>query len=163
MFQHDLFIKPTHSGSCLPYTSYVPSIRKKNLIFNEFLRAKQVSSTPALIKRSEEKVTSKLLANGYPNNFINSSNKKSPDVNLNKPEPISFLKLPYISPSQQSKISKLLKSTKLQDKIRIVYTTERPLAWQFRGARPNQNCPPLCVACSTSTKENSCFTRMLSI
>ena len=40
-FVFDLYIKPTHSGTCLPFDSFVPLSRKRALITAEFHRIKR--------------------------------------------------------------------------------------------------------------------------
>ena len=76
-FMHELYIKPTHSGTCLPFSSHVPQSRKKNLVKAEFDRATRNSSS-CKVTQSVTKIDSKLLANGYPPSFIEKFKKAPP-------------------------------------------------------------------------------------
>ena len=155
-FTTELFIKPSHSGTCLPYTAFAPMSRKKGLIISETLRAQRISS-PHLLQCSMDKVTERLMNNGYPHRLIINTRKNIDPEYSNQPDFISFLKVPYLGENQRQQILKHQKKTCLEDKIRIVFTTESPLSWQFRPKTRPPPCPPNCIACSTSEKTGSCF------
>ena len=158
-FQFELYVKPTHSGTCLPFNSYVPTQRKQCLIISENIRARRVSS---LVKqqKSIELANSRLIKNGYPENFIRKC-MRHVDVNGNtrpeRDEPITYLKLPYRTESQRRQIIQLARRTKMVESIRIIFTTEKPLSRQFHPKRESLKCPNDCRACKTSQYPNSCM------
>jgi hypothetical protein len=94
-FQVELYIKPTHSGTCLPSSSHVPLARKKCLVMSETIRAYRVAS-PQYRTNSLNKISNRLLANGYHQKFIDtirSSLRYTPPND--KVEPITFIKVPF--------------------------------------------------------------------
>jgi hypothetical protein len=75
-FSYEVYIKPTHSGTCLPFDSYVPRSRKKALVISETLRAKRNASQGNELK-SQNKLTARLIKNGYSQNSLIMSSRKS--------------------------------------------------------------------------------------
>ena len=158
IIQFELFIKPTHSGTCLPYDSHVPNSRKKCLIISENVRVKRIASNKFL-QTSENKISNRLTQNGYPKRIINSTIRAISLTKREQPDYTSFIKIPFISEKQKTQVLKLRKRTNLEEKIRVVFTTEKPLAWQFRAKHEVLSCPPNCIACQTASKPGSCFTK----
>ena len=72
-------------------------------------------------------------------------------------EPITYLKLPYFNENQRRKIITAQRKTGLLGLIRVIFTTERPLARQFRDHKVLQQCPKSCKACKTSVFKGNCF------
>jgi hypothetical protein len=153
-FKFSLFIKPTHSGTCLSYNSYVPVTRKKCLIISETLRCNTIASGD---NESLEKIDKKFSKNGYPNKFIAQTRRNLSLIPKDKIEPLTYLKLPYITEAQRSQIAKLANRTGQANNVRFIFTTERPLSWQFRPKTVMQKCPDNCIACLTAEKADSCF------
>jgi hypothetical protein len=153
-FKFSLYIKPTHSGTCLSFSSYVPVTRKKCLIISETLRCNNISPGD---NDSLAKIDNKLAKNGYPSRFITHTRRNISFITKEEMEPITYLKMPYITESQRSQILKLAKKTGHADSIRFIFTTERPLSWQFRPKADTQKCPNDCIACLTAEKSDTCF------
>ena len=97
------------------------------------------------------------IANGYSEDFILKVDSQSRTNTTN--EPITYMKIPYVSEKQKRKITQLSRRTKMDDKIRLVFQTERPLAWSFREKRESQKCPDQCISCRTASKPDLCFTK----
>jgi hypothetical protein len=134
-FSCELFIKSTHSGTCLSFNSFVPKSRLKSLVISENLRA---------IRR-------------FPSQFINQTLRSLRTSPNEKIEYLNFLKIPFRSEWQRRKIINLAKETGCHDKIRLIFSTERPLSWLFRPPPNPYVCPSGCAACSTSIKSGTCF------
>ena len=156
VFKLSLYIKPTHSGTCLPFNSFVPTTRKKCLIISETLRCNIIAPGD---NESLGRIDDRFKRNGYPSKFIIETRKKIHETPKDKSEPLTFLKIPYISEAQRGQIIKIAKRTKQMKNIRLIFTTERPLSWQFRPKNEAQKCPDLCIACLTASKPGSCFTK----
>ena len=158
IFQLELFIKPTHSGTCLTFDSHAPLLRKKSLVISEILRAERISS-PAYFSQSIAKVTTRLHKNGYPQWLLDNTIRRRQRIRPEQPEFIDFLRIPYLSEIQRKQILNAARRTNLRDKVRLIFTTPRSLGWQFRPKQESQPCPPNCVACSTSSKQGLCFVK----
>ena len=70
---------------------------------------------------------------------------------------MSFIKIPYLNESQRHQILRLHRRTEMHDKIRIIFLTQKSLAWQFRPKNESQTCPNNCISCSTAIKGGQCF------
>ena len=130
-FLFELFIKPTNSGTCMPFDAWTPIARKKCLIITETLRAKRISSEQ-LQGNSMNKIRNRFRNNGYPNAFINSVMNSISTASREQPEFKTFIKVQFISEQQKWRIKRLLRRTGLDEVVRLIFTTEKPLAWQFR-------------------------------
>ena len=53
----------------------------------------------------------------------------------------------------------LHKKTGMDEKIRLIFTTEKPLAWQFRPRHETPPCPEPCLACRTAARQGACYTK----
>ena len=69
-FQYSMYVKDSHSNTCLPFNSFVPNSRKINLIYSETRRAIYRSSNAVEREKSLNIIKQRFLANGYPKNFI---------------------------------------------------------------------------------------------
>jgi hypothetical protein len=47
----------------------------------------------------------------------------------------------------------------MAEKIRLIFTTERPLNWLFRPKKEKIKCPLNCIACRTAEKAGNCFSK----
>ena len=155
-FSFRLFIKDTHSGTCLPFDSFVPVNRKRNLVLSETLRADRVSSDHYKV-RSINLIKNRLKDNNYPEEFINRVHTTSSAPLTD--QPITFLKIPYINEHQRQRILRLSRNTGMAGKVRLIFQTEKSLAWSFRKPRVPQKCDTGCIACKTSLKPKTCFTK----
>lgn len=154
----ELYIKPSHSGTCLPFDAHVPLSRKRCLILAEHIRAQRIASHE-LVEASVEKITKRLSNNGYPEKYIKRTLLANNRTEHVQPDFTSFLKLPYVCESQKRKVLQLRRDTGLNERIRVIFTTERPLGWQFRPQHETPPCPENCVACRTAERTGRCFTK----
>jgi hypothetical protein len=69
----------------------------------------------------------------------------------------TFVKLPFISERQCYQLRRLLRATDMAQTVRLIFTTERSLEWQFRPTRELPNCPSICAACATASVKGTCF------
>ena len=96
-FVFDLYIKLSHSGTCLPFDFFVPLSRKRALITAEFHRVKRNTSAE-YFHEALGMIKNKLLYNEYPEDFINNTlSFKSVDNMDNGPKFISCINIPFIS------------------------------------------------------------------
>jgi len=153
----ELFIKPIHSNSILNFKSHVPKSRKINLVKSEMLRAKICSNTDSNGHRSKNKVLSRFLANGYPCDFLS---KYSHNDNANEGQKfndmITFLKLPYQTEKTVWKIKKTLKSSGLNDKIHLIFTSRPPLHRILSINKESVDCAVDCLSCTLALKPGQC-------
>ena len=151
-----LYFKPSHSGACLPFDSAVPISRKRNLISNELLRARRNSSVQN-IKKSEEMVIHRLQQVGYTTDFIQATGKMyQKKRNENKQQPVTYIRIPFVSDEQRKKILSLRRSTSTQEKIRIIFQTKKPLGQSLRPKKECLVCPPNYRSCSFAAYSNTC-------
>ena len=69
-FQYHLHVKPTHSNTCLPFSSFVPNSFKRNLVLSEKRTAVKRSSNSQNNKKSLKIISDRLKANGYTEKFL---------------------------------------------------------------------------------------------
>jgi hypothetical protein len=150
-----LFIKPTHSGTCLPYDAHVPLSRKKCLVSSENIRLQRIASEDH-VSFSKEMIHRRFLQNGYPRDFFESTVRSINYARREQPDFITFVNVPFMDEAQRRLILQLRRRTGLNDKVRVIFTTERPLAWQFRPKREIPACPTNCMACATSERPAAC-------
>ena len=156
-FSYKLFIKPTHSGTCLHFSSFTPTSRKRNLVTTELERASKCSSDPTLQRVSRALIVKKFKDNKYPSNFIFHNNRNNSQTERVMNEVSTFIKIPYLSEVQKMSISRIHQRLNLHNSIRLVFTTEKSLSWLFRKSKPVQECTTSCISCSTSEKPGNCF------
>ncbi len=152
-------MKPTHSGTCLPYDAHVPSSRKKCLVIAETIRARRIASQ-GFQEGSQSKVTQRFLQNGYPHHMIKNIVRNISTTQKEPAEFATYLKVPYRGEQHRRRVLRLRQAAGLSDMVRIIFTTERPLAWQFRPKHEFVPCPPQCIACHTAERPGYCFTKM---
>jgi len=152
---YSLYIKPVHSNSILHSSSHVPVHRKINLIRNEFARCQARSSNELNASISINIMRSRFTNNGYNTRFINKHNNARRPI-LKSNEFTTFLKIPFQSNSASAKIKSYLKSANLQDKIRLVFYTERPLHRQIAPNKQLQKCPTDCLTCHLAERPGIC-------
>ena len=158
-FEYSLFVKNTHSNTCLPFTSFVPNSRKKQLVHSETRRAINRSSNHSNRATSLQIITDRLHQNKYPSKFVR---KHTYQLNVNeaqtpKEDPITFIKMPYNSERQKREILHLARRTGLKEKIRLIFLTEKPLSLSLRPKISRQSCPVNCLCCLTADHPQSCF------
>jgi len=158
-FDFELYIKPTHSGTCLTFDSYTPFSRKRNLIFAETLRAKNIASNHYYKISSIDKIKNKLALNDYPKDIVCQYSHGNSHIPTEKLNPTNFIKVPFISSSQKKQIIQSLNNTKLNRYIRVIFTNSRPLAWQFRPKKSFNLCLKNCLSCKTAFKPDLCYTK----
>ena len=100
----------------------------------------------------------KLIVNTL-NRTVKLEVKRAKAKEQNEQEFISFIKIPFINPKQRHEIAKLYDRTGVRDKIRLIFTTEKALACQFRPKPVIPSCPVDCIACITAIKGGCCFTK----
>jgi hypothetical protein len=141
------------SRGMLPYrlvTSREPKIQLdcSSLFLTEFTKSEEIST-----------VTTRLVNNGYSKEQITNVTSRINRTPRDKPEYTTFVKIPFRSESQRHQIMQLCKRTGMAEKIRIIFTTERSLAWQFRPPHEKPACPVNCIACQTAERPATCFTK----
>lgn len=160
-FEFQLYIKPTHSGTCLPYESHVPMNRKHNLVNTELERANRISSEQ-FKQVSKQLIKTKLCKNGYSSEVIQKieiRKLQQDEQDKVKQDPITYIKIPFLSETQRYRTLNLARKTGVIDKLRFIFTTERPLAWKFREKRESIKCPLDCIGCATALKPNVCHNK----
>ena len=157
-FKFHLYIKPSHSGTCMPFDSHAPLSRKKCLIISENIRAQRVSSSE-YSKSSTSIVNDRLCNNGYPNSFVNSIARNIRTNTTSQAQYTTFIRIPYRSEQQRRRIIQISKRTGMHEKVRLVFTTEKSLSWQFRPRHESCQCPNACSACQTAIKQGQCFVK----
>ena len=155
-------MKPLHSNTCLPYSSFVPTSRKRALLIGEKHRNLR-NSSPFNIKVGENILKRRFQANEYPNDFIDkhfcdhrwtSTSDENGSIEIVRP----YLKLPYYGEEPRHEILSLARKTGMIDSIRLIFETETPLSRRFRTVRHGNVCCNLryviyrlhCLQCSSN-------------
>ena len=73
------------------------------------------------------------------------------------PEPLTYIKLPYYGEQHKRQVIRLSKRCGLQNVIRIIFESERPLSHRFRMKRELPTCPAQCVTCATAARKGLCY------
>ena len=156
-FVFDLYVKPTLSGTCLPFDSFISLFRKRALNTAEFHRVKR-NTFDDYFHKTLGMIKSKFLSNGYPEDFINNTlSFKSFDNMDNRPNFISYIKIPYISQQQNNLIKRLLHNTGLDKKIRFIFTPEKNLGLSLRVKKEHLRCQSEFISCQTAEIKGACF------
>jgi hypothetical protein len=155
--QYQLFMKSSHSGHILPWSSHHPRQTKIGVAVGEFLRAKRLSSSSQLTKASSQLIENKLLCNGYPQWVIRKARSKAFFIRNALPKPkLPTLSLPFVNDVISRQCHSLLHRTGLKDKLRICFRS-RPLSSLLRPPRGNSLCDDNCNTCSCAEKPGFCF------
>ena len=72
----ELYIKPTHSGVLLHYNSAHPKHVKMGVAIGQMRRAVRIANTREGVERGIRKITSMLLANGYPDCMLRKAKRR---------------------------------------------------------------------------------------
>ena len=153
-------IKDSHSNNCLPFDSYVPAQRKKDLIMAETFRAAQRSSNEENKMYSIKKIQNRFALNKYPSKFINDHTFRDSSRSVqDKPDPVSFIKLPFNNEKQKCEINQLFHRTDLYNIIRPIYLTNQPLSRSLRRPFNQPSCPSNCLTCKTAQFPGYCYTK----
>ena len=125
---HELFQKPSDSGVNLNFTTALPMGVKMSIATQQFRRAAFLSSDSAAEIRSSAKITTLLQENDYSQEAIEKaykSSKKPPRGRGRGDDRTIPLKLPFISDTLHSQVSRLSKQSGLP--IRVIYQPARNL------------------------------------
>ena len=159
-FDFSLYIKPTHSGTTLPFSAHVPTSMKRNLMRNEAIRADR-NSSDTLRHKSRALLNSRFRDNGYPPRFIhmNFNRQVAPDTPREEDQNMSptYLELPFVDERLKGVITRLANKTGVNRTTRIYHRGEVPLGRKFRATPEMMICPPNCAACHTAEYRQSCF------
>ena len=105
-------------------------------------------------------IKNKFLSNEYPEDFIkNMLSFKSVDNMDNRPNFISYIKIPYISQQQNNLIKRLLHNTGFGKKITQIFTTEKNLSLSLRVKKEHFRCQSKCISCQTAEIKGACFVK----
>jgi len=158
-FQHQLYIKPLHSGSILPWSSHCPKSLKQMIARNEFLRAKRRSSTKSHEEYSIQLIKNRLLSNGYPKEFLNNILRtlNRSQTRIQENTAIKYLRFPFVDENTSRRMNRLLKRTSLSDKIKIWYDSGPSIKRIFAPPKEHTLCKPECAYCDMAEKPNSCL------
>ena len=112
----------------LHYKSNHPLMVKENTAKNHFLRAKSLSSNDNMLNRSCDKISSLLLANGYPSRVIDVIKHRVFNVNITSSSPpLSrtrsnkklYLTLPFLDEKLATRCKKIIKKSELDNNILV--------------------------------------------
>ena len=154
-FLTSLYVKPIHSGHCLPADSWVSRKRKEGLMVNEFRRAAKISNYPAGQSRSFELLSNRFKMNGYRTRDIERARRLAlqPPRRVTSREAI-YLKVPYIDDKQEFEVRRAIKKASLPVPVRCAFSGNRPLSHLLR--RSNRSpCPSGCLC----DGRNLCLTK----
>ena len=179
--EYELYQKPSNSGVNLNYTSEIPMHIKEAVAIEQFRRAKSLSSSAEMTKRSEEKILTMLKKrNNYPLETIEqvcrrSRAPKGTPANKTKDKPTSIVRLPICSDGLHRQVTAICRDSKLP--VRIVYEQVGNLKnWLVRSAWRKPTCnvhqqfleqenaskrsrgrpKDDCISCLSGLKESEC-------
>ena len=119
-----LYTKPANKGITLNFESHQPSATKQAMVSNEMRRV-SLYPTPEYIQDAKEKMVTRLINNGYPEQWINScvsyngkkrhkTRKKQQRVHH---ESLFTLKIPFISNNINDGIRRIIKRHKIPARL----------------------------------------------
>ena len=157
-FEFSLHVKNMHSNSCLPFSSFVPMSRKRSLLIGENHRVNRNSSLINLNK-SKAELRKRFLANGYNQKIVGRLFDSNVPATQRSEEAkhLTFIKLPFYGEKHKRNVMNLARQCEVLDKVRIIFTSERPLSLRFRDRRELPKCPEKCWTCAMSIKKDCCF------
>ena len=173
-YSTELFIKPSHSGIIIHYSSSQPMATKKSVIRNEFKRARKLSSNEEAASRSRscDKIQNVFESNGYPKQMIRRMRRETSShpqqrqrhhrhqprhtqhrwqQQQARQDPDGYLSLPYVDETLCAKINSITKKSGMD--IKVAWTSRNTLKSKLVKsdiARPE--CPSgrrTCNACSS--------------
>jgi hypothetical protein len=148
--QHELFIKPTHSGICLNFNSSHPISVKRGLVHSQLLRARRLSSSPATFESGQKKIADILRNNDYPTDLRSLSRRQYSGRSYVE-NADAILRLPFISDDLSFKIRKILRKSEFNVNL-VEYTSSTLRSLLVRSALERPRCPAegtrhICRAC----------------
>ena len=160
LFNFSLFVKPCHSGACLPFSAHVPAQRKRALLIGEKYRLLRNSSKDNTFP-SATILRQRFANNGYPTKWLNKYFDSDPRerAKLDRPTPRTFVRLPFTGERTRRRIFDLANRTGLADHVRILFTTERPLGQRWRLQKERPRCDAQCWTCETAEVRRRCYTK----
>ena len=161
----ELYIKPTHSGILLHYSSAHPTSTKEAIAFSQMNRALRVSSTSTGSSQGMKKIAEMLGKNDYPTHTIEKSKKRATERSRTQQHRKKndhrdgILRLPYISDEVSRKVRKIVQKSGLN--VRIAQGSGPTLrSILTRSALEPPQCPNKgrCIACQAGL-EGRCTTK----
>ena len=157
-FQWQIYFKPSHSGTILPFNSAAPLFMKRGIVIGELRRAVHRSSDCSRTVYSVNMVLKRLVQNYYPLQFLYNillnfminfpTNKTITQATVND---FIYIKLPYINDFIVNKNNMLLKKLNLCDQIRLYYIIPLNLSRLFPIKRDKPICTGNCLLCQNYT------------
>ena len=161
-FSTTLYVKPSHSGSVIPWTSHHPRHLIINVLRNELRRAIRNGSGPEEKRQGTDIIKQRYLNFGYPNKVINNVlhqlRRQQPRRFETNEERKVFLTLPFISEQQSREVRRALKRCKMQDKLYISFKS-RTLSSILCPRRDRICVNSSCIYCKYSSNANDCLTK----
>ena len=159
-FSFSLHMKPVHSNTCLPFSSHVPASRKRALLLGENWRTIRNSSS-SKVRQSKFNLRRRFIANCYPKKWVNDLYDKMPMRHRDEDEekPITYMKLPYIDEVSKRQVMRLRRKCQLDNRIRIIFQTAKPLSHRWRKKKERPRCDQSCWTCNLTRRKQRCYTK----
>ena len=174
----ELFIKFSHSGVHLAYSSSLPGNVKRSVAVEQFRRANRNASTKEGRIRGEQKIETLLRQNGFPPAAIRrakqqASARRQRSDTASRDAVGTILKLPFVDDSLAEKIRRTVRAYSRD--VRVVFTSgkslknmlvstslapqECPKVAYSRKVTKGRGRPPECRACDSGIANNECMER----
>ena len=164
VFSTHLFFKKSHSGTIQPYSSCVPNITKRAIVFGELRRAIFRSSSNHNTLLSLSMIFTRLMDNGYPKNFLFNTfrlylhRNYFPNFNRIKQthKKKKYIKIPFVNDSFCKKLNNIIFSVDLQDDFAFYFVSNVNLSFSFRPKKEHIFCNTECRLCPMAEKHDIC-------
>ena len=160
-FSTQLYIKPIHSRSIMPWDSHGSISSKRAILIGETKRAIACSTNSSATKESLKEVKRSFVSNGYPKAFVDNVIRKTKNSRHNKraedcTEKSIYLKLPYINEDYKRRAMAIVRRSGIKN-VKICFLNGKPLSKVFSAPKDRMNCPEECKTCKSAKDLNNCF------
>ena len=160
-FSTQLYIKPIHSRSIMPWDSHGSISSKRAILIGETKRAIARMTNSSATKESLKEVKRSFVNNGYPKAFVDNVIRKTKNNRHNKPaedctQKSIYLKLPYINEDYKRRAMAIVRRSGIKN-VKICFLNGKPLSKVFSAPKDRMNCPEECKTCKSAKDLNNCF------
>jgi len=149
-FDISMYRKPTFTGLCSKFSSFIPLTYKRNLVNTLTTRAYYICSNWTYINQELSFIRNLLYNNGFPKHFTDTyigktlnnilSNKHS---NITVPKKVLYFPVTYTGPPSlqlKQKVSKLVSEFYPQIKLRVIFRTKNIIQnlFKFKDTVPSE-------------------------
>ena len=155
-FCYELYTKPSHSGSVIPWSSHHPKSLLCSILTSEFRRATRNGSGPLAIERGRSIISQRYMANGYPRHIIRRAlHRFDHPIQQDKTKKRAYLSLPFLDENSTREIRRAASKYGLSDFLSLTFKSYT-LSSLLKPRRPSLCFKSGCKFCLISSSGDNC-------